>query len=45
MPEKAKPNGDGRTNEGKADFRNTCLKEDVEAALKRSRATTIAKPG
>ena len=32
-PEKAKPNGDGRKR-GKADFRNTCLKEDVEAALK-----------
>ena len=45
-PEKAKPNGDGRTNEGKADFRNTCLKEDVEAALKTaSRATTTARPG
>ena len=34
IPEKAKSNGDGRTNEGKADFRNTCLREDVEAALK-----------
>jgi hypothetical protein len=33
-PEKAKPNGNGRKNGGKADFRNTCLKEDVEAALK-----------
>jgi hypothetical protein len=32
--EKAKPNGSGRTNKAKADFRNTCLKEDVEAALK-----------
>ena len=34
VPEKAKSNGDGRTEKGKADFRNTCLKEDVEAALK-----------
>ena len=34
IPEKAKSNGDGRTNGGKADFRNTCLMEDVEAALK-----------
>ena len=34
MPEKAKPNGDGRKNGGKADFRNTCLKEDVEAGLR-----------
>ena len=33
IPEKANSNGDGRTNKGKADFRNTCLKEDVEAAL------------
>ena len=33
VPEKAKSNGDGRTNKGKADFRNTCLKEDIEAAL------------
>ena len=32
--EKTKPNGSGRKNGGKADFRNTCLKEDVEAALK-----------
>ena len=32
--EKAKPNGSGRKGRGKADFRNTCLKEDVEAALK-----------
>jgi hypothetical protein len=34
MPENAKPNGDGRTNRGKSDFRNTCLEDDVEAALK-----------
>ena len=34
VAEKAKPNGDGRKNGAKADFRNTCLKEDVEAALK-----------
>ena len=34
IPEKAKRNGDGRTNKGKADFRNSCLVEDVEAALK-----------
>jgi hypothetical protein len=34
IAEKAKPNGSGRKNRGKADFRNTCLKEDVEAALK-----------
>ena len=34
VPEKAKSNGDGRTEKGKADFRNTCLKDDVEAALK-----------
>jgi hypothetical protein len=34
IPEKANSNGDGRTNEGKADFRNTCLVEDVEAVLK-----------
>ena len=34
VAEKAKPNGSGRKNGGKADFRNTCLKEDVEAALK-----------
>ena len=34
VAEKAKPNGAGRKNGGKADFRNTCLKEDVEAALK-----------
>ena len=34
VAEKAKPNGSGRKNRGKADFRNTCLKEDVEAALK-----------
>ena len=33
IPEKAKSNGDGRKND-KADFRNTCLKEDVEAALR-----------
>jgi hypothetical protein len=33
IAEKAKPNGD-RKNRAKADFRNTCLKEDVEAALK-----------
>jgi hypothetical protein len=32
-PEKAKPNGDGRKR-GKADFRNTVIKEDVEAALR-----------
>ena len=32
-PEKAKPNGAGRKR-GKADFRNTILQEDVEAALK-----------
>jgi hypothetical protein len=31
-PKKAKPNGAGRN--GKADFRNTVIKEDVEAALK-----------
>jgi hypothetical protein len=34
VPEKAKPNGDGRKNGAGADFRNTCLQEDVEAALK-----------
>ena len=34
VAEKAKPNGDGRKSGGKADFRNTRLKEDVEAALK-----------
>jgi uncharacterized protein DUF3987/primase-like protein len=34
IAEKAKPNGAGRKNGAKADFRNTCLKEDVEAALK-----------
>ena len=34
IAEKAKPNGSGRKNGGKADFRNTCLKEDVEAALR-----------
>ena len=33
-PERAKPNGDGRKNGAGADFRNTCLKEDVEAALR-----------
>ena len=27
-------NGSGRKNGGKTDFRNTCLKEDVEAALR-----------
>ena len=45
VAEKAKPNGSGRKSGGKADFRNTCLKEDVEAALRRCRATTIGKPG
>jgi Protein of unknown function (DUF3987)/Primase C terminal 2 (PriCT-2) len=34
VAEKAKPNGSGRKNRAKADFRNTCLKEDLEAALK-----------
>ena len=34
VAEKAKPNGAGRKNGAKADFRNTCLNEDVEAALK-----------
>jgi Protein of unknown function (DUF3987)/Primase C terminal 2 (PriCT-2) len=34
VAEKAKPNGDGKKRGAKADFRNTCLKEDVEAALK-----------
>jgi hypothetical protein len=34
VAEKAKSNGSGRKNGGKADFRNTCLKEDVEAALR-----------
>ena len=34
IAEKTKPNGSGRKNGGKADFRNTCLQEDVEAALK-----------
>ena len=34
VAEKAKPNGAGRKNGAKADFRNTCLREDVEAALK-----------
>jgi archaellum biogenesis ATPase FlaH len=34
-PEKAKPNGSGRANGGKADFRNTTIKGDVEAALLR----------
>ena len=34
VAEKAKPNGSGRKSGAKADFRNTCLKEDVEAALK-----------
>jgi hypothetical protein len=33
-PEKVKPNGAGGTKQSKADFHNTCLKEDVEAALK-----------
>ena len=32
VAEKAKPNGGGRKNGDKADFRHTCLKEDVEAA-------------
>ena len=34
VAEKAKPNGSGRKNGGKADFRNTCFREDVEATLK-----------
>jgi hypothetical protein len=34
ITEKAKPNGAGRKNGAHADFRNTCLEEDVEAALK-----------
>jgi Protein of unknown function (DUF3987)/Primase C terminal 2 (PriCT-2) len=37
VPEKAKPNGAGRNsgaNGAKADFRNTTIREDVEAALK-----------
>jgi hypothetical protein len=34
IAEKAKPNGAGRKNGAKADFRNTCFKEDVEVALK-----------
>ena len=34
IPEKAKANGDGRKYGGKANFRNSCLVEDVEAALK-----------
>ena len=33
-PVAEKANGDGRKNGAKADFRNTCLREDVEAALK-----------
>jgi hypothetical protein len=33
MPEKVKPNGDGRTNGGKANFRDTCFRGDVEAGL------------
>jgi hypothetical protein len=34
VAEKMKPNGAGRKNGAKADFRNTCFEEDVEAALK-----------
>jgi hypothetical protein len=34
IAEKAKPNGAGRKNGAGAHFRNTCLREDVEAALK-----------
>ena len=34
VAEKTKPNGSGRKNGGKADFRNSCFREDVEAALK-----------
>ena len=34
VAEKAKPNGSGRKNGGKADFRNSCEIGDVEAALK-----------
>jgi hypothetical protein len=34
VAEKMKPNGGGRKNGAKADFRNTCFEEDVEAALK-----------
>jgi hypothetical protein len=37
VPETAKPNGTGRTNGAngaKADFRNTTIREDVEAALR-----------
>ena len=34
VAEKTKPNGAGRKNGAKADFRNTCFREDVEAALK-----------
>jgi hypothetical protein len=34
VAEKARPNGSDRKNGGKADFRNTSLKEDLEAALK-----------
>jgi hypothetical protein len=35
IAEKAKPNGNGRKNGGKADFRNSCFQEDVEAALRK----------
>jgi hypothetical protein len=34
VPETAKPNGDGRKSGDKADFRNTTIRTDVEAALK-----------
>ena len=34
VAEKAKPNGSGRKNGAGPDFRNSCFKEDVEAALK-----------
>jgi hypothetical protein len=36
VAEKTKPNGSGRKSGAKADFRNTCLKEDVEAVRLRS---------
>jgi Protein of unknown function (DUF3987)/Primase C terminal 2 (PriCT-2) len=34
VADKAKPNGSGRKSGAKADFRNSCFREDVEAALK-----------